>query len=185
VSKRHYPAQPPRHAGALIALLAAASLLIGVQALAPPSALALNDEGDVCPLIQDDWERLQCEQEQSGTGVGTGSSTDGSGGATTPEAQPTETPYSPTPTYEIPGIFNHTFDRDTVLLEDRDLSVLHHSYKECNRIWNKARRATRRARHRLRSWVRGDSNDEWIQDDLHERWMNNDCGDVFDLVGRP
>lgn len=177
--------RPNRPKTGLIALLATASLLIGVQALIPSSALALNDEGESCPLIQDDWERLQCEQENWGTGVGTGSSTDDSGDVTTPEAQPTETPYNPPPTDEIPDVFDHTFDRETRMHDDPNLSALRYSYRECNRVWRKARGATRRARHRFGSWARGDANDAWIQDDLHERWVNNNCSDVFDTVGLP
>jgi hypothetical protein len=178
------PVQLKRHRSALIALLAAASLLGGAQALAPSPALALNDENDECAQIVDPWEKLQCEQDKGGTGSGTGSSTDPSGGDTT-GADTGETLTPPSPIYQVPPIFDHTFDSGGIFFDDWDVATLSKTYAHCNRIWQKARRATHRRRHRVFAWLREDPEDSWIQDYLHEQWVDNDCGDVFDTVGRP
>ncbi len=174
--------QPIRHRRALVSLLAMAALLTGAQALAPSSAVAMNDENNDCASIPDEWERNLCEQDNGGTGSGGGSTTDDSG--TTTGADTTGTP-TPPPTYEFPEIFDHTFDRDIFPFPDPDLVSMGKTYAHCNRIWKKARRATHRRPHRLLRWLVEDPNDEWIQDYLHEQWAEYGCGDVFDLVGRP
>jgi hypothetical protein len=192
MSKSHRPEKSnrTRRRGALAALLAAASLLSGVLALAPAPAVAATDQGDNCASLPEIWEQLACEEEHGGSGSGeAGTAEPTTADSTT--ANPGETASKPpAPVHTDEPLFDSDFDESKAsrldrLFGDTPLDRLSRAYSRCSRIWQKARQATHRKGRVLFWLVRDDPDNSEVQDELSERWQDNHCSQVFDLVGMP
>lgn len=182
------PVQSHRRRGALVALLAAASLLGGALTLAPTSAVAMTDESNECANIPSDWQQYLCEEDKAGSSDA-GSSNQDAGTTTDADAQPDaeagkgESPgqskgYGPPPTYTHDDFFDEVFT-------DEGMEKLRHSLRECDRVWRSTRRVTHIHPYRYSTWAERDPNDAEVNRELRGAWRREHCSLVYDLLAHP